>query len=702
MKGAVLPGAMLSLFQRAARPISRDKADTLLLLAACAVVLIPHAAHLPRWTALTCAALLLWRGWITFNGNRMPARWLLLPIASLAMLGVYWTNQTLLGREAGVTMLVLLLSLKLLEMRARRDLFVVVFLGFFLMLTNLFYSQSIGTALLMVGAVILMLTAQLSFQYAHAAPPLKRRLGLGAMIFALSVPLTLVLFVLFPRIQGPLWGLPQDAQTGHTGLSDRMAPGNISKLALSTAVAFRVKFADPSAVPPKAKLYWRGPVFGEYDGKSWTALRARSFPAAGVSVQARGAPVRYQVTMEANGQRSVLALDLPRLAPPLTDNPTRITSDLDIVARQPIVQRLRYDAISYTDYTLQADAAPERMRDWLALPPGHNPQAIALAARLRRQFGDDFELANAVLRHFREQNFRYTLEPPPLGKEAMDDFLFNTRAGFCEHYASAFAVLMRAAGIPARVVTGYQGGEINPVDGYMTIRQSDAHAWNEIWLKDKGWMRIDPTAAIAPNRIERNLDSVLPSGVLGGFAGLNPENHAWLTTLRALRLRWDAVNNAWNQWILDYSPARQKSLLESLGLDHADWRTLAILMLAFGAAITALTLLALLRNHTVHDPVEQLYAKLCRKLERRGFARAPHEGPRAFRLRLAHEGAALPPAMQAAAIRFLEMYEALRYGVPAARERNSQNRHPRHRRQDIVPYPKAAISQLNSFLAACK
>lgn len=688
MKTSVLPNFMLALTRRLDQPLSRDKADTLLLLAACAVVLMPHAAHLPWWTALTCALLLLWRGWITFNGNRMPERWLLLPIASLTMLGVYWTNKTLLGREAGVTMLVLLLTLKLLEMRARRDFFVVVFLGFFLLLTNLFYSQGIGTALLMIAAVILMLTAQLSFQYVSAAPPLKRRLAFGATIFALAAPLTLVLFLLFPRIQGPLWGLPEDAQGAHTGLSDRMAPGNISKLALSGAVAFRVKFAD--AVPPKTQLYWRGPVFGDYDGRSWTALRARSFPLSPVNVQAKGAPLRYQVTMEANGQRSLLALDLPRMAPQLPEHAARITNDLDIVTRQPVVQRLRYDAVSYLDYSLQADAAPDSLQDWLALPAGYNPQTLEFASRLRQQYGEDGALVNAVLRFFREQNFRYTLEPPPLGKQAVDDFLFSTRAGFCEHYSSTFTVLMRAAGIPARVVTGYQGGEINPVDGYMTVRQSDAHAWSEVWLKGRGWVRVDPTAAVAPNRIERNLDSAIPPSMLGGLVGLNINEHAWLAALKNLRLRWDAVNNAWNQWVLDYTPARQRSLLESLGFEQADWRTLVLLMLGFGIAATALTLLPLLRHRSHADPAELLYLKLCRKLEKHGCARAPHEGPRAYRMRIAAAESALPPAMRAAAIRFLELYETLRYAAPDERDRNEK-----HRR-------KATVSQLTLLLAECR
>jgi transglutaminase-like putative cysteine protease len=643
--------------------MSRDKADTLLLLVTCALVLSPHAARLPGWVTLAGIILLAWRGWITFSGERMPPRWILLPISVLVMLGVYWSHKTFLGQEAGVTMLVLLLTLKLLEMRAKRDLFVVVFLSFFLILTNFFYSQTIATALMMMVAVVMMLTAQLSFQYTGAAPPLARRLGLGALIFGLAVPLTLVLFLLFPRIQGPLWGLPSDAHGGgRSGLSDNMAPGSISELSLSNDIAFRVKFLDPA--PPRSKLYWRGPVLGQYDGRNWTPMPAHANANRGVTVRLHGAPIRYQVTLEPSGRRALFALEMPPAAPQVADNPARLAPDLQILTKEPVSQRLRYEAQSHIDFDLQPDASPAVLRTWLELPPGLNPNTLALAGRLRNEANTNGKIVDAVLKLFREEKFSYTLQPPPLGHHAVDDFLFSTRAGFCEHYASSFVVLMRAAGIPARVVTGYQGGEMNTVDGFMTIRQSDAHAWAEVWLENRGWIRVDPTAAIAPDRIERNLTSALPPSLLGGLVTFETGQNSWLAKLQLLRQNWDAVNNAWNQWVLDYTPARQKSFMQSLGFDNADWHTLTALMFAFGSLVMAVIAVPLIRNRSRIDPVDAVYLALCKRMAQRGLARAIHEGPRAYRARLTAAGSSLTPDKKAAVARFLEYYENLRYNPP--------------------------------------
>lgn len=678
------PNISATFLQRAMRPMSRDKADTLLLLAACVMVLLPHVVHLPIWATAVCAVLLLWRTWITFRGNRMPPRWILLPISIFAMAGVYLTHKTFFGQEAGVTMLVLLLAFKLLEMRARRDLFVIVFLSFFLMLASFFYSQTIAAAVMMVAAVVLMLTAQLSFQYTGKAPPLKRRLALGGMIVALAIPLTLILFILFPRIQGPLWGLPSDANSARSGLSDSMAPGNISSLALSGEIAFRAKFIDTP--PPKSSLYWRGPVFGNYDGRTWTALQARMNFTGPVTIAPRGEPIRYQVTLEPNGRRALIALEMPLAAPQMASNPSRLSSDLQILTRQPIGQRIRYDAESYIDFELQPNASDAVLREWLALPRGYNPQTIALAAQLRSHLRSDTEAVDAILKYFRQEKFSYTLEPPLLGQHAVDDFLFSTRAGFCEHYASAFVVLMRALGVPARVVTGYQGGEINTVDGFMTVRQSDAHAWAEVWLRNRGWTRVDPTAAVAPERVEQNLGGAIPPRLLGGLITLDRTPGTWMNTLRGLRHNWDAVTNSWNQLVLNYTPDRQRNLIQSLGFEDVDWRTLTGLMFGIGAIVMAAIALPLTRNRQKLNPVDKLYRALCMQMAQRGCAPAIHEGPRAYAMRLTSATSPLNPVQKTAVARFLEMYEAIRYGSPDTDNLSQKN-------------SSALVSRLKSLLA---
>ena len=659
------------------RPMSRDKADTLLLLASCLLVLAPHADHLPWWISATCGALLLWRGWITFRGDRMPLRWLLVPIALIAMAGVYWEYKRLFGKDSGVAMLVMLLAFKLLEMHAKRDLFAVVFVSYFIMLTNFFYSQSIATALMMIGAVIAILTTQLSFQYTGVVPPLHKRLRFGAMIFGLAVPLTLILFVLFPRIQGPLWGMPSDAASGRSGLSDKMAPGNISNLALSDEVAFRVRFIDPA--PPKSKLYWRGVVLGTYDGRTWVQTPQASRANVDQVLHTRGNPIRHQVTLEPISQRWIFALELPRAAPDIGENPSRLAPDMQLLARDPISQRVRYGVSSYVDFDLQPDISPALLQDALQLPAGYNPQTLAYAARLRTLSQDNAQLVNQVLRFFREEKFSYTLEPPSLGRDGVDEFLFSTRAGFCEHYASAFVVLMRALGIPARVVTGYQGGEINPVDGFMTVRQSDAHAWAEVWLENQGWKRVDPTAAVAPERIETNLTSVIPRRAFGGLISL--DKNSWLGSVR---LNFDALGNAWNQWVLNYTPDKQKSFIQSLGFDNVDWQTLILLMFAFGTVAVAVAVLPLLLHRKKADPVRAVYQTLCADLARNGMARAPHEGPRAFAARLSAAGSPLRPEKKNAVAHFLQRYEEIQYAAPG---KASQ---------------AAVVSELKSLFAQCR
>jgi len=648
--------------------LSRDKEDTLLLIASTLLVLAPHAAHLPPWVTLVCGATLVWRAVVTLLGRRMPPNTLLLPVAAAAMAGVYASYKTLLGRDAGVAMLVLLVAFKMLEMHARRDLFVVVFLCFFLALTNFFYSQSMFTALLMVVSIAALLTTQLTFQLTGAVPPLRARLLLGGKMLLCAAPLAIAVFVLFPRIEGPLWGMPEDAQQTSRGLSDTMAPGELSNVALSEDVAFRVKFDGP--VPPQPSLYWRGPVLAAFDGRTWTRLPPRRIAGRHtVSLAIGGAPVRYEVTQEPSNARWLFALEMPLTLPDLPDNPATLTGELEIQAARPLTERIRYGVTSHIDYNLQLHADGDVARDdWLLLPAGTNPRALAEGRRLAAE-RDPTRRVTAVLRRFRTEKFTYTLAPPRLqGADSIDDFLYGTRAGFCEHYAGAFVFLMRAAGVPARVVTGYQGGELNPLDGYLTVRQSDAHAWAEVWLEGRGWVRVDPTAAVAPERVQRSHAHALPAppfGLekLGRLMG--PQDPDAL--LSRVRFAFSALNNGWNQWVLNYSVQRQHDLLTRLTDALWRWQTLAVL------AAGALLLLAGIKfaQRRRSDPVDRLYSALCQRLAQRGLPRAPDEAPAAFAARVAT--ANLTPDARAAAAEFLRRYSAWRYARETAPERHVFN-----------------------------
>jgi transglutaminase-like putative cysteine protease len=646
---------------RFAGPLSRDKQDTLLLLASTVLVLLPHTVHLPLWVTLLCGATLLWRAALTLLGRRMPANLLLVPLAVAAMAGVLQTYHTVLGRDAGVAMLVLLVAFKMLEMHARRDLFVVVFLCFFLVLTNFFYSQSIGTALLMLVSIVALLTTQLSFQLTGARPPLRTRLLMGAKILALAAPLAALGFVLFPRVDGPLWGLPDDAHGARTGLSDTMAPGQFSNLAQSDDPAFRVKF--DGAPPAQQQLYWRGPVLGAYDGHTWTRLLphlrpSRSAP-AGQDVKVRGQALRYTVTMEPSNTRWLFALEIPRVVPQLSSGLASVTPELELQASSPVRERIRYELASYLNFSLQADTTLENAYQWLLLPYGRNPRALAAGQRLREKHPEPVQRVQAVLRQFATGGYAYTLEPPLLGIDAVDEFLYTTRAGFCEHYAGAFVFLMRAAGIPARVVTGYQGGELNPLDGYFTVRQSDAHAWSEVWLPRMGWVRIDPTAAVAPDRVQRSLANALPAPAPFGLAGLGrlmqPDPDSLLARVR---YAIGAANNSWNQWVLNYSPQRQHALMETLQENLVGWRSAALLALA---CLVLLIGRKFSRQSRI-DPIDKLYSALCHRLAQLGLPRAADEGPTAYAARV--EGALLGPEPKAAAAEFLRRYSAWRYAPP--------------------------------------
>ncbi|QGZ41712.1 transglutaminase-like putative cysteine protease [Pseudoduganella flava] len=649
--------------------LTRDKQDTLLLVGAALLVIAPHFGHLPWWASAAICVTLLWRTLLTLRGRRLPPVWLLLPVALLAMAGVAQSYGTLLGRDPGVAMLALLLAFKLLEMHAKRDLYVVLFLSFFLMLTNFFYTQSIFAGLAMAVTLVVLLTAQITFQYTGTVPPLRRRLRAAAGLFALAAPLAAVLFVVFPRIQGPLWGLPGDAHGAHTGISDTMAPGTMANIAMSEEVAFRVRF--DGAAPGQERLYWRGVVLSHYDGRTWSRIGGRLYRRDGDAMTLRvgGAPAPYELTLEPSGRRYLFTLELTPPALAVPGERVGVSDELESFTLRPLMQRVRYRAQAYPDYAVQPALDPALTGKWLELPPGFNPATRELGRMLRTRAGKaDRDVIDTALKVFRTQGFIYTLQPPLLGHHAVDEFLFRTRQGFCEHYAGAFVFLMRAAGIPARVVTGYQGGELNPVDRYLTVRQSDAHAWAEVWLDGIGWQRVDPTAAVAPDRVRLGIGQALPQPApfgLAGLAALQSDKDSWFSRLR---FHANAANNAWNQWVLDYNPERQRNFLTALSTTFGSWRS--------AAAALAIGLLGWLwyavRRQRRRDPVQDAWERFGAILARHGVRPAPDEGPHSLLRRV--RALSLPEHKKAAMAEFLELYGALRYRALDFEERTRSAR----------------------------
>ncbi|MHB1372556.1 MAG: transglutaminase TgpA family protein [Thauera sp.] len=629
-----------------APPAALQRQQGVWLLAAAAITLAPHGLWLPIWIYALCGLLLTWRGVLLWRGSRPPPHLLLLALSVAAGVGVRLEFGHFFGKDPGVALLALLLGLKLLETRAARDIRVGVLLCLFLQLALFLEDQSIAIAGLALLGTLTTLGALVAL--ADPAASVRDQLRSAAVLLAHGLPFMLVFFLLFPRIQGPLWGLPADAFSARTGLSDTMSPGSISELGQSTAIAFRAAFEG--SPPPPAQRYWRGPVLTEFDGRNWSAA---PFTEAAVPFYRPAGPrLDYALTLEAHNRRWLLALDYPGEAGP----EVRFASDHHALSIRAVQARSRFLLNAYPEARIGSSESVAVLAAATRLPPDSNPRSRALAARLAEGAASHAEILERVIAHLRANRLQYTLRPPLLGRHSADEFLFDTRRGFCEHFASAFAVVMRAAGVPTRIVTGYQGGEINPIDRYVVVRQSDAHAWAEVWLADRGWLRVDPTALSAPERIDDGLAAALADGSELPF--MLQADLAWL---RDLRHRWEAVSNAWNQQVLGYNPERQRELLDRLGLGRSDVMTLAGVLAGLSALLLAGLYLWAVRKTRSRDPLQRAWERFCTRMARAGFARESWEGPLAYGERLA---SALPG--QAQALRAVcATYARLRYG-PAA------------------------------------
>ena len=611
-------------FMREIAALPRDARDTLFLLIVIALIVLPQAENLPWWCTAITAMVLVYRGTLAIEARPLPGKWARVGLLVLTLAATYATHRTLLGRDAGVTLVVILLALKTLELRARRDAFVLFFLGFFAMLTNFFYSQSLMTAVTMLLALLGLLTALVNAHMPVGKPPLKLAARTASWMALLGAPIMLALFLLFPRF-APLWGTPADAMAGRTGLSNTMRVGTIAELALDNRIAARIKFED-GRVPPQSQLYFRGPVLAQFDGREWTALPSwsRGAPASG-NLRTSGQPVRYEITLEPSHRPWLLALDAAQSPPEVPGFEVQGTPDLQWLANRPITDLVRYRAESYTQFESGPTRQTPALRTYLALPPGTNPRTAALAAEMRAQpalaNADTQAFVRAALQRLRTGGYTYTLEPGIYGNDTADEFWFDRKEGFCEHIASAFVVLMRGLGVPARIVTGYQGGELNSVDDFWVLRQSDAHAWAEVWQEGVGWMRVDPTGAVSPGRVGQFQRLVPQPGLFAGAVGtLSP------TLAQNVRAAWEAVNNGWNQWVLNYTQSRQLNLLKSIGFQAPSLEDLAyvLLYLLVGASLAGAGWT--LWERSQHDPWLRLLAQARARLAKAGL-KVPEAAP---------------------------------------------------------------------------
>ncbi len=619
-------------------------------LAALSVAIIPHVPYLPVWITviyLGCAAVRLQmerKRW------RLPPAWLRMALALLCFIGVLNAYSSISGVGPGSALLSVMAALKLLETRQRRDQFVLLFISIFLIMAALLREQYLWSLPYLVIALLLTLTAWLQMSTSrHVSARQALRNGVRLLLYA--TPLMLTMWVFFPRISNPFWSVPIDTSIGASGLSDQMSPGDISSLSLSDAVAFRVRFdAD---IPPPRQRYWRGLILTGFNGRTWSGEDPNVIPSASRPVEFFGNPVSYQITMEATRQHWIFALDI---AADWTLPKTFSGRQFELVREQAIDQRTTYAVTSYPQFRINRELRDYSRRRHLDLEEGSNPLTAALATEMRATAGNDRDFIDAVMRKFHNEEYYYTLEPPALGSNPVDEFLFESRRGFCEHYASAFAVMMRAAGIPSRIVLGYQGGEVNPLGNYMIVRQSDAHAWTEVWLQDEGWSRVDPTSAVAPERIDAGMSGAMFGGA-GESWGLFPPS----ALLHKMVLTWDALNETWNDWILGYGPENQNAFMEWLGMDRPDWQKMMLTGLALmaGIVIVISVLLAMRYGRPAKDKAAVLYRRFT---EATGLDPWLGEPPLAFASRLGGSDR----AAQTAASTITDHYLDARYGPPSA------------------------------------
>lgn len=592
------------------------------MVAALVISMFPQLLSMPFHLVPITLLPVIWRLLAEFRGWKPMPMFLRIMATVFAVAVLVSTYGGLMGRQAAVSMLVLMLSLKLLETFRVRDARVVASLSLFLCGTQFLFSQGVPMIIYIISCLLSSMIAFMYLQRCEAfrvlgnAPDTDRsllsELGFGAGLVVLALPIGLALFLLFPRWGSPLWGMPETALDARSGLSDSMSPGSIQGLFMDDSPAFRAQFDTP--LPSNSELYWRGPVFWNFDGREWKVSYLSRNLKADSKPDHETAPYRYTVQMEPTEQKWLFALDYPALQP----RKSKITIDYQLLSFRPVTQLREYVMASDPGFRDSPVMKQTLLRSALELPEGFNPRTAELMSDWRKEADSDSAIIQRALQHFNQQQFRYTLNPPLLSRHTVDEFLFDTQEGFCEHYASAFTVMMRMAGIPARVVTGYQGGIYNPMGSYVLVRQSDAHAWSEVWIRGSGWTRIDPTAAVAPERIES-----------GAVSAMNQRRHLLdFQWLRNARNSFDIFQRGWNNWVVNFGSDRQSRLFSMLGWDLVGPAKLVVTMIAVILVIGAIIFLLAprllkFRSSRKIDPLLFLWKKFTRKLAKAGFAPSP-------------------------------------------------------------------------------
>lgn len=610
------------------------RAALLWVLASVIMVLIPQTVRMPLWISVVAVFCIGWRVLIFRGKLNYPGRIIRGMLVAFTLLVLVSQLRTLgVGLDAAASLLALGFVFKLIEMQYKRDIYVVLSLSFVMSLVAFIYSQSAVSTLYILAVIVVTVAAMVALNRSVLVSEGRTTFSLATKIVLQAIPLTVVLFVLFPRI-APLWAVPVQNNVNSTGVTDEMSPGDISQLGRSGELAFRVKF-NGMAPPLHQELYWRGLVLDDFDGTTWSRQRYSFYSSAAASNNftpewegrkvIESEPYFYNIIMEPTQQPWLFGL---HLAEPETRELYQ-SSKFELFNNGLVTQRLSYDLRSYREHKTDVVMLGSLRRRALELPEDGNERSMEFARDLRARSTDDLNYAYQVLSYFQREPFFYTLDPPLLTDDRIDDFLFNSREGFCEHYASSFTYLMRAAGVPARVVVGYQGAEYNRFEDYLMVYQYNAHAWSEVWIEGEGWMRFDPTAAVSPERVEQGVEEALRNDPAfleeSLFSAARLGGMAWLNTIR---LRFDAFEYEWNRRVVNYNEEVQFEFFERLFGNVSESKILGFLGFSAVLVILLVSLTVIrFKPRTQYDPANKTYIKLCAELERAGLPRQRGEGP---------------------------------------------------------------------------
>jgi transglutaminase-like putative cysteine protease len=599
--------------------------------------------------------------WMEPRGYRLRFATVKLMLAAMALFAIFASYGSLKGIEPGISLLVVLVSLKVLEAHTAREFQVMVLMGWVLCLCGFFLSQDFVIALSLLTGFALLLVALIQFYRGSSPGVFWSPLSTTCKILVQAAPLVVLLFVLFPRINTGLRFDFRANRSVSSGFSDRLSPGSIAALANSSDIAFRAEFPGSAATPP-GPMYWRGVVMWHCDGMEWRAPYVPTSVSHSPKQPIRGNSIRQRITLAPHGARWMFALDRP-FETPLG---AMLARGHYLWSVQTVRKARRYEVVSSPGAAGEELTSGER-REALELPSWISPPVRELAQSWTVENPNPRAIVNSALRFFRTQGFRYSLSPGEYRKSDLEQFLFHRRVGFCEHYAASFATLMRLAGIPARLVVGYLGGEYNDLGHFFLVRQADSHAWCEVWLAGTGWTRVDPTSVVAPGRASLDLNSFLEGRVASGQ--MEARQSGFVTQLARsafftdIRLALETLSYEWDTRLLAFDADVQEVLLDSMGLANRGPFVLILEILIVAVALLVIYFGWMqLRTRSRADRVKAVYDRFCQKAARLGVQRNPWEGPSDFSRRAAQ----LLPDESERIRQILNTYIALRYTAEPA------------------------------------